>query len=46
MERLGTQRAAQFHWNATAQKTLDVYREVVETAALERTLNTASVPIR
>ena len=30
MERLGLQRAARFSWRATAEKTLDVYREVAE----------------
>jgi len=30
MERLGLQRAARFSWRATAQKTLEVYREVAE----------------
>ncbi len=30
MERLGLQRAARFSWRTTAQKTLDVYREVAE----------------
>jgi glycosyltransferase involved in cell wall biosynthesis len=29
MERLGLQRAAQFSWQRTAERTLDVYREVV-----------------
>jgi glycosyltransferase involved in cell wall biosynthesis len=38
MERLGLQRASQFSWRATAQQTLEVYREVAErhrTAARE-----------
>ena len=30
MERLGLQRAARFSWRATAQRTLEVYREVAE----------------
>ena len=30
MERLGLQRAARFSWRATAQQTLEVYREVAE----------------
>ncbi|HTQ55414.1 MAG TPA: glycosyltransferase family 1 protein [Bryobacteraceae bacterium] len=30
MERLGLQRAARFNWRATAEKTLEVYREVAE----------------
>ncbi|MGA2131250.1 MAG: glycosyltransferase family 1 protein [Bryobacteraceae bacterium] len=30
MERLGLQRAARFSWRATAEKTLEVYREVAE----------------
>jgi glycosyltransferase involved in cell wall biosynthesis len=30
MERLGLQRASRFSWRATAQKTLEVYREVAE----------------
>ena len=30
MERLGLQRAARFSWRATAQSTLEVYREVAE----------------
>ena len=30
MERLGLQRASCFSWRATAQQTLEVYREVAE----------------
>jgi glycosyltransferase involved in cell wall biosynthesis len=30
MERLGTQRAAHFSWQKTAQRTLEVFHEVVE----------------
>jgi len=30
MERLGLQRASRFSWHATAQKTLEVYRQVAE----------------
>jgi glycosyltransferase involved in cell wall biosynthesis len=30
MERLGLQRAAHFHWQKTAERTLDVFREVTE----------------
>jgi glycosyltransferase involved in cell wall biosynthesis len=30
MERLGLQRASRFSWRATAQQTLEVYREVAE----------------
>jgi glycosyltransferase involved in cell wall biosynthesis len=32
MERLGLQRAAMFTWKKSARATLDVYREVVESA--------------
>ena len=30
MERLGIQRAAQFNWHRTAQRTLNAFREVVD----------------
>lgn len=36
MERLGLQRAANFSWQKTAARTLDVFREVAGAAALER----------
>ena len=36
MERLGTQRAALFTWRETARLTLDIYGEVAERAAPER----------
>ena len=38
MERLGLQRAAHFSWQKTAERTLDVFREVVE--------RTGAVPVR
>ncbi len=34
MERLGLQRAAHFSWQKTAQRTLEVFHEVAEQAAL------------
>lgn len=36
MERLGLQRAAHFSWQKTAERTLDVFRAVVEGAAARR----------
>jgi hypothetical protein len=30
MERLGIQRAAHFSWQKTAEKTLEVFRQVIE----------------
>ena len=35
MERLGSQRAAQFSWQRTADRTLDVFREVADRAVAE-----------
>jgi hypothetical protein len=34
MGRIGLQRAAQFSWRRTAEKTLEVYHEVARAAAL------------
>ena len=34
MERLGLQRAAHFSWQKTAQRTLEVFHEVVERPAI------------
>jgi glycosyltransferase involved in cell wall biosynthesis len=34
MERLGLRRAAHFNWQNTAQRTLEVFHEVVERPAL------------
>ena len=36
MERLGLQRAAHFSWQKTAERTLDVYRDVAESAGARR----------
>jgi alpha-1,3-rhamnosyl/mannosyltransferase len=47
MERLGLQRAGNFHWHATARKTLEVYRQVAALQAVSApAVKTASVPIR
>lgn len=47
MERLGLQRAGNFHWHATARKTLEVYRQVAALHAVSApAVKTASVPIR
>jgi glycosyltransferase involved in cell wall biosynthesis len=47
LERLGQQRAAHFHWHASAAQTLDIYRDVSE-ARFSATMSagSASVPIR
>jgi glycosyltransferase involved in cell wall biosynthesis len=36
MERLGLQRAAHFSWQKTAERTLDVFRDVAEGATARR----------
>jgi len=47
MERLGMQRAAQFHWQRTAQKTLEVYYDVAERHRKSRLpVGSASVAVR
>jgi hypothetical protein len=47
MERLGLQRASQFHWHATARKTLDVYYEVAALRPVSAPARkTASVPLQ
>jgi glycosyltransferase involved in cell wall biosynthesis len=41
MERLGLQRAAHFSWQKSAERTLDVYREVAERAEARRPVSAA-----
>ncbi len=43
MERLGLQRAAHFSWQKTAERTLDVYRDVAERAGARRKPVSAAV---
>ncbi len=43
MERLGLQRAAHFSWQKSADRTLDVYREVAERAGAQRSAVSAAI---
>ena len=43
MERLGLQRAAHFSWKKSADRTLDVYREVAERAGARRSAVSAAI---
>jgi glycosyltransferase involved in cell wall biosynthesis len=43
MERLGSQRAAHFSWQKSANRTLDVYREVAERVGARRSAVSAAV---
>jgi len=45
IERLGVQRAANYSWRRTAQKTLDVYYEIAARKSAARSFTVKSVPV-
>lgn len=45
MERLGSQRAAQFSWRRTAESTLEIYREVAESRPAKARVRAAAGPV-
>jgi glycosyltransferase involved in cell wall biosynthesis len=46
MERLGLQRAAHFSWQRTAERTLDVFRDVAEGASRRRSVRSETASVR
>jgi glycosyltransferase involved in cell wall biosynthesis len=46
MERLGLQRAAQFSWRKTAERTLEVYQEVARSSVRERRARSAAASLQ